>query len=349
MKFIGKATLDSGLTLIGVNGYFGQFNLLSETGLWVASLCKDNRYGPVADSTTVWPENFSGFLFRNGDDGKVYLIAGDTDTRIWEVTGLGSIRTAEAAFQISAADRTKALAASLRKQGVSTELAPIALRKVQATVDGRLDDWDMGRGVRIDAGAGRGATVALGSDGQNLLAAFSVQDKSPMKNGGKDFALLFKTGDTCDVLLACDPKADPKRTRPAAGDLRLVFSVLEGKPVCVVYRPVVKEGPRAPRLLSSPVSAESFDEIAVLADATVALRRGENGYSLEASVPLKTLRFAPGPGMLLKGDVGVIFSDPGGSRNVLRAYYANRNTAIVNDIPSEARLTPRDWGVLRVE
>ncbi|NQT85978.1 hypothetical protein HQ560_04390, partial [bacterium] len=349
MKFIGTVELASGLTLVGVNGYFGQFNLLSETGLWVASLCKDNRYGPVADSTTVWPENFSGRLFRNRDDGKAYLIAGDTDTRIWEVTGLDGIHTRQASFTLSGTDHQKALAASLRKKGGEAKRAPIPLAKRKVTVDGKLDDWDMNVGVRIDAGGGRGATAALGYDGERLLAAFAVQDKSPMKNAGKDFALLFKSGDTCDVMLATDPKADPKRTKPAAGDLRLLFSVLDGKPVCVLYRPVVKEGAKAPRVLSSPVSAESFDQIAVLRDATVVIRRGENGYSLEAAVPLKTLRFAPAPGALVKGDVGVIFSDPGGSRNVLRAYHANRQTAIVNDIPSEARLTPQDWGWVRVE
>ena len=47
--------------------------------------------------------------------------------------------------------------------------------------------------------------------------------------------------------------------------------------------------------------------------------------------------------------LGLVFSDRGGSRNVLRTCYANRDTAIVNDIPSEARLHPNKWGILRVE
>ena len=67
---------------------------------------------------------------------------------------------------------------------------------------------------------------------------------------------------------------------------------------------------------------------------------------------LEDIGFAPrefaGPGLFTKGDVGVIFSDPGGSRNVLRAYYANSDTAIVNDIPSESRLEPHRWGVVEV-
>jgi len=350
MKFIGKVKLSKELTLIGVNGYFGQFNLLSSDGLWVASLCKDNRYGPKADVTTVWPENFSGFLFRNRDDAKVYLIAGDTDARIWEITGLDAVRVAEGKLELTEGDRRSAVEVAMRRQGVATELAPIRLRPAKGVVaDGRLDDWDMKAAVAIEAGPERGAKVALAFDDQRLLVAFDVRDASPMKNGGDDLALLFKTGDACDVMLACDPKADPGRTQPARGDVRLLFSVLEGKPVCVLYETVLRGGERKPRLLSSPTGAVSFDRVVALDAAQVAIVRTAEGYALEAAVPLAAIGFEPQPALITKGDVGVIFSDPGGSRNVLRAYYANQETAIVNDIPSEARLTPDKWGILRVE
>jgi len=350
MKFIGKVKLGDRLTLIGVNGYFGQFNLLSSDGLWVASLCKDNRYGPKADSTTVWPENFSGHLFRNRDDGKVYLIAGDTDARIWEVTGLDAIRTAEARFALSEGDHTKAIEVASRRRGAAGGPAPIRLARAKAaTVDGKLDEWDMKAAVAIDAGAGRGARIALAYDDAHLLAAFDVADDSPMANGGKDAFLLFKTGDACDVMLACDPQADAKRRQPARGDVRLLFIVLDGKPVCVLYDAIVPEGEKLPKVFSSPTGSVSFDRVAALAGARVAIQRNAKGYTLEAAVPLKDIGFAPKPGMATRGDVGVIFSDPGGSRNVLRAYHANKDTAIVNDIPSEARLAPDKWGLLRVE
>jgi len=84
-------------------------------------------------------------------------------------------------------------------------------------------------------------------------------------------------------------------------------------------------------------------------DAQVAVTRHADGYVLEAAVPLTALGFAPASGSITRGDVGVIFSDPGGSRNVLRVDYANKETAIVNDIPSEARLEPAKWAEVRVE
>jgi hypothetical protein len=151
------------------------------------------------------------------------------------------------------------------------------------------------------------------------------------------------------VFLATDPAAPPTRTRPAPGDTRLLFSVLADQPVCVLFEPVLRQGERSPRMLSSPVSAEPFDRVLRLKEAQVAVTRTADGYTLEAAVPLRDLGLAPKPGMALRGDLGVIFSDPGGSRNVLRVDYANKDTAIVNDIPSEARLEPAKWGQVRVE
>jgi hypothetical protein len=89
--------------------------------------------------------------------------------------------------------------------------------------------------------------------------------------------------------------------------------------------------------------------VTVLENAKLAVDRKNDGYILEAAVPLKDMGFQPVPGSFTRGDLGVIFSDPGGSRNVLRIYYANKDTAIVNDIPSEARLEPQKWGAIGIE
>jgi len=348
MKFIGAIPAEKKgeggqggwRELVGVNGYFGQFSLLSSDGLWVAALCKDNRYGPKADETTVWPENFSGFIYRNRKNDKAYLIAGDTDTRIWEITGLETIRTATSQVTLTEADREKALQVSLRRQGLATEQAALVIARKGTAA----------KSTQIDAGAGRSAKVTLSYDDANLYATFEVKDDSPLKNSGADHALLFKTGDSCNVMLATDASADPKRTKPAAGDIRLLFSVLEGKPVCVLYEAVASKGmAKEPRTFSSPTGAEQFERVMLLKEAQVEIERAADAYTLRATVPLKALPWEPKAGAVTRGDAGVIFSDPGGSRNVLRAYYANKDTAIVNDIPSEARLEPHKWGALKVE
>ena len=349
MKFIGDVPLDAGGFLFAVNCYFGSFGVLSDDGLWATSLCKDNRYGPKADASTVWPENFSGWLYRNKDNGKAYFIAGDTDTRIWEVTGFETIRTVTGKLSVSQADYQKALDVVLRKQGGTTEQPPIVMQKLTPAIDGKLDEWPMKDAAVIKQGDRDAAKAMLSYDDANLYAAFDVADDSPMKNAGTDAALLFKTGDSCNVNLAGDPTANPKRNRPAKGDMRLLFAEMDGKPVCVLYQPVLSVGTQQRRVLSSPTGVETFDFVAIVPDARVSISRTQAGYKLEAAVPLKALGFAPQPGTISRADLGVIFSDAGGSRNALRVYYANRNTAIVNDIPSEARLEPQYWGVLQVK
>jgi len=95
---------------------------------------------------------------------------------------------------------------------------------------------------------------------------------------------------------------------------------------------------------------EELERVVLLEDAAVAVRRrGNNAYRLEAAVPLAAIGFAPEPGMRVRGDVGVLFSNRGGGTTVLRAYVNNQDTAIVEDLPTEARLQPHEWAPLEVK
>jgi hypothetical protein len=172
-----------------------------------------------------------------------------------------------------------------------------------------------------------------------------------MQNAGTDPKMLFKTGDTCEIMLATDPQADPKRTEAAPGDLRLVFSMLQGQPVAVLHEAKVRSGTdKVPRTYTSAVGEQTLERVVVLEDAKVVVRRvGNEAYTLEAAVPLATIGFHPEPGMDIRGDVGVLFSNRGGSVTVLRAYVNNRDTAIVEDLPTEARLQPDKWAELEVK
>ena len=48
-------------------------------------------------------------------------------------------------------------------------------------------------------------------------------------------------------------------------------------------------------------------------------------------------------------DFGALFSDAKGTGTAVRAYWENRDTQIVTDIPSEAQLKPGNWGVMKLE
>jgi hypothetical protein len=188
-----------------------------------------------------------------------------------------------------------------------------------------------------------GYTVRAAHDGKFLYLAYDVRDGSPMVNNGDDFRMLFKTGDAVDLMLG--PAGD--RKQPVAGDLRLLLSVMAGKPEAVLYRPRALPGqPSAPASFASPNRAVPMERVTEEPGVEVSVVRRADSYLLKAKVPFETLGLQYTPGLTARGDFGVIYSDQEGSRDVFRSYWANRDPsiAIVNDVPSEAALTPAGWG-----
>ncbi|MDD5704931.1 MAG: hypothetical protein PHR35_03340 [Kiritimatiellae bacterium] len=70
---------------------------------------------------------------------------------------------------------------------------------------------------------------------------------------------------------------------------------------------------------------------------------------LVAAVTLKDLGLVATAGLKTKGDVGVLFSNDGGTVTARRTYYFNQNTSITGYLPSEAQLQPANWGTVEVE
>ena len=345
------ARTPEGLGLLFINGYFGQYFLLDTDGLYVGALCKDSRTGPHRGPDVILMENFNGTFFRNKQNGKYYAIGGDTDARIWEVTGVSTLRKSTAPLTIRPEDAQRREQAARGAPGGAGDQAPLRIARVAPGFNpATVAAWDLSKAVAWDAGAGRTAKVALARDEANLYALYQVADSSPMVNGGKDWSTLLKTGDTCEIMLATNPDAEAKRDRPVAGDMRLLFSVLEGQPVAVLYEAVARPGEeKAPQSFNSPWTAAVFERVVLLKSAKVQVARTEGGYVLSATVPLSDLGFSPSAGMKTRGDVGVLFSNQGGTQTAIRTYYFNHNTGITGDLPSEARLQPLDWSTLELE
>lgn len=354
MPCIGLRTMTKtpeGSTFLFFNAYFGQYFLLDGDGLFVGVLCKDTRTGPKCDSNTILKENFNGTFFRNKENGKYYAIGGDIDARIWEVTGIDTLRKVTVSLSIRPEDAERsAVAAREAKGNDSSGQTSLRIGKAPAGFKPEsLSAWDMTKAVTWDAGLGRTAKVALAHDATNLYAVYQVADQSPMVNAGKDWTSLFQYGDTCEIMLGADPGADPKRSRPAPGDMRILFGVMEGRPIAGMCEAVARPGEqKAPRAYVSLTGAENFERVVPLTSAVVKVTRTADGYTLSATVPLKDIGFAPTAGLETKGDVGVLFSDDGGTHTAVRTYYFNHNTGITGDLPSEARLQPADWGTVEV-
>ena len=77
----------------------------------------------------------------------------------------------------------------------------------------------------------------------------------------------------------------------------------------------------------------------------------KDGYVLEAAIPWSDLGVTPKPGLAMLGDVGVIYGNEGGNKNAIRYMWADKSpeVSINNDIPSEIRIHPNQWGTWVLE
>ena len=185
-----------------------------------------------------------------------------------------------------------------------------------------------------------------------------------MKNSGNDWRTYFKTGGCVDLQLATDPKADPDRSSPAQGDLRLLMTMVNGKPEAVLYRAVVPGAPADEVWTTSTlVGRTSFDRVERLTntktDATtnskpdaqlnvqMACTGDGKGYVFEAAIPLERLGLDPAAAERIKLDWGILECGEDGTEVLQRIYWSNKATSILSDVALEAAIHPQLWSHAR--
>jgi len=221
--------------------------------------------------------------------------------------------------------------------------------------------------IILKAGDEAVGRVWLAYDEAALHLRYRIFDASPLMNSGDNWQMLFKTGDSVDLQIGLDPTAPPNRVEPVPGDIRVQMTRTKDGPVIVIYRYRVPQTERVtdsqrqasdPVIFGSPMGRVVVDRVEKLADVKPAIETMDDGYVFAVSLPWKTLAgrefaakpgFAPKPGTRLRGDVGVLFSDPDGGITVERIYWSNKNTSVVADVPTEIRLTPSAWGEIELQ
>jgi len=320
--------------------------LLTTDGLYVGTLLDDTllddtrlddtRLGPAAK----WDESYR-YAYQS-PQGVPEIINGANDAyHLLRISGLSGGRF-EGPLRLTAADVQAAGAQRSAPAPEPAAPAPI-IHVAWATpppMSGDLAGWDRTADVALDGGKGRTARVALSRDAQNLYLAYSVQGAS-LVNKGTNWQTLFTSGDCVDLMLSSKPGA--VHYDPAEGDERLLLGVYQGKPIAVLYRPVVP-GASAPVQLM----ATRIDKIVRLPDAHIAVSRGNGSYILKASVPLADLGIDPAGREDLRGDVGVIYADETGRGRSLRLYHYNHETQMTADLTTEAKLQPGQWGLMEM-
>ncbi len=348
-------------TVFGMHSNMGRLYLMTTDGLFVASIFRDCRLGGEAwpnearpgaplGGVTMGSEWFGGHLFQYQKSRECFLIAGFTAYNLIRLDGLDALQAIPGGgLTVTAADRraAEAMAQQRAAKAAATNELVISRAKAAPAVDGKLDEFPNDAFVEWSSGPYK-IRAALAVDDANLYLAYDVSgDDNPMVNRGKDVKQLFVTGDSVDLQVGADPAADPTRTEAAVGDLRLLISVFEDKPVAVLYRWTVKEG-REPVTFTCPWRSHTLDRVDVVKEAAVHVARRDRGYVVEAGVPLAVLGFAPRTGETYRLDLGAIFSDAKGDNRAARVYWSNKATGLVSDVPGEIMATPNLWGRARL-
>ncbi len=360
----------------------GAWNIWTADGLLVGPLFRDLRdpaskpwsmsqhdRGMELTDLTVGQEHFAGWVSKNLDDGKFYAVAGHNHASVVEILGLDQVRRYSGTITVTEDDvqRAREFEDQQQQQEVYARSPVLDVYRVKdpPEIDGKLTDWPA---PSASLPAPQTADFRIAYDDEFLFVSWRTSNMGPLKNTGRQWDRLFKSGASVDLQWGLDPSASPDRQAPEPGDQRLLITLMDGKPTAVLYRAVVPGTPpeKAYRVVS-PVAEVVFDEVRKLDRVFVATTLEDNTYTVEAAIPLKDIGFtelltksltavsddeATGgspPGVQrLKLDWGVLTTGPDGNEVLRRIYWSNQATSVVADAPSEARLSPHLWGFARI-
>lgn len=218
----------------------------------------------------------------------------------------------------------------------------------RVVVDGDHRDWNPNKkyfapSIRVVGPTGEGVgDVRLTYDEKFLYALMWVPDATPHRNSASTPELLFKGG---DAVALCFGKPSGKGVqkilfgRHGRGGRRTPI-------VGVVYRP--KSHSKKPYTFESPVGKVTMDYVATEPKIQTFGAARWGAAVMEVAIPIKILGFKPAPGVKVPFDFQIIHSDASGSVNAFNAWWHSRsaNASATDDIPTEAKLYPKEWGTL---
>jgi len=357
--FVGSAHLPEPLGDIwALNSNVGEWYVVTSNGFYLSHLFQGDPLkvnfppqavpGVMVDNIPPGSggEDFGGSLIQ-GDDGKVYVQSGKTGLWNIEVTGLDSVKEIRGGRIRIAPDEIK-LAEVFREQLLQKNVGirRTIVKKMTPGFTGNIQkDFQAEELIEFKRMAAAAVKVAAAWDGQYLYLGYDVNDASPWVNKAKTPDTLYATGDTIDFQLGTNPDADRKRSTAVLGDLRLSIGNFQGKDTAVIFRKVAAK--KAPKIYNSGVfKGYKMESVLVVEGAKITVTPRNKAYVVEAAIPLAELGLKLSDGVALRADFGVTHGDAGGQDTVLRTYWNNQKTGIVDDEVAELMMEPCNWGEL---
>ncbi|MFG0251022.1 MAG: sugar-binding protein, partial [Phycisphaeraceae bacterium JB051] len=348
-----------------LRGNLGQDYFMTNDGIFIDTLFADGRLpalplpdaeakliGKSVNAFTQSGEAFNGFFGKQAD-GKIRLTCAlaREACMILDVHGLENItRLPTQSISITDTHIAKALQMQSQMHGDASRDKTYTMQKLDRPfkADSKDNEWVNMPGMEMAREGGQQSGLAkLAYDAKNLYVYYKITDPTPWLNQGKDFTRLFKTGDAIDIQLS--PTGNTHRD-PTIGDLRILIANFNGKPTAVLLMPKAKQSSESEKqIYISPVMTHPMDKVIILKDAKVHISTNNDGYIVEAQLPVLSLGLELKPQMQLTGDVGFICSDATGSINTARIYWSNKQTNLISDLPAEAWLYPSQWGKIIIK
>lgn len=329
--------MGKGGDFLAFQSYFGPNHLFRTDGIYVGALLKDGRLMLNRGADEGQPEGQGGYFGKlqveAGQPERYFAIGGGQDARVWEVIGLDTIKDLPGGTYV----HTPELAQKAEEAQREYRLAMSAANQI---VIG--DDIATAKSVEKELEVGRAFKVKVASDNKNIILDYEVNSDTQLVNAVPDPKLLFKGGNCLDVQLENN----------LGEAVRVLITQYQGKPFATVYFPKVKDFKGEPTVFNSPTGKESFDEIGFLDNITLTTEKTDKGFHARVAIPLDALRLKLNQGQKLKMDLGYIFGNSlGVGKAVRRAYLFNNSFSanVVDDIPNESRLEPKEWGEAVVE
>jgi hypothetical protein len=314
--------------------------------------------GTRMDGLTASQEHFHGFFCKTEDDGKYRIVIGGDHASIIEVRGLDKFKRFKKEIEITPAviEKTQKWEAANMRQNIFSRSPTLECYFATPIINGAIQarEWP-GEFKRI----GRIGEFNAAYNTRHLFLCWKTLRQGPFKNGGDDYRRFFKTGGAVDIKLQTDPRAEPARTEPAKGDIRILLTVTKGpknphgkqtwKPRAVLYQPVAPGTPADQKWETSTFAGGTakFDRVVELPNIRMR-STGGTSYIVEAAIPLPTLGIRPKEGLALKCDAGILATEEG-YKTIERTYWVNRMAVGTTDEPTEARLHPDRWGYIRFQ
>ena len=332
--------------ITALGGDRGEWFLMTMDGLYISSICQDIKGNVTLDETFIGGESFGGFIWRD-EKSRVLVQLGGNSYRLMEVQGLDTCRKQQLKLVVTDQQIAEGVRmAEDKRSKIGGEPAELKVAKV-AALPAEPCPPEGGLTEPLIAGAStfrvqepgdpsRWWRASLAQDGKSLALMFQVADSSPWKNGEGRFTHAFIGGDCVDLQLEV----------PGRGPVRLLVASVGGKNTAVYFqkKSATPQGATTYAVANNAANAESIDVVRVLDGAVIRQSSGITGYSVLVTVPLAELGLDPAKIGAVRGVVGVIFSDPAGRNRAARIHWFDKQTGLVSDVPSEARMMPQRWG-----